>query len=130
MKKSMISAFIAVGMAVTISAPAAAKTDEEKFIEEGFVAVDAESIGMIGRWDGVNTKGKRYKFELIDGGTATFRMGSRRSAGRWSIEEGKLCTAWKEFRPRKRCDKIYKRDDEYRGLKPDGKSSGSISKDN
>lgn len=130
MRNSITIAFVAAGITLMASSEVLAATDKDKFLEEGFVVVDAKSMDWIGSWNGVNTKGKPYKFELIKDGTATFRFGNRSSAGRWSIEDAKLCTAWKEFRPKKRCDAIYNRGDEYRALKPDGKSSGSISKIN
>jgi hypothetical protein len=105
-----------------------AKTDEQKFIEEGNSPVDVQSINWVGKWRGMNAKVGAYTFEYLGGGKAMLEIGGSRSRGRWSIEAGKICTSWERFRRQTRCDTLYKEGKGYRVFKPDGKTNGTVRK--
>lgn len=121
-KKVMITGFIAFAMLVAGLTPAAAKTDEQKFVEKGNSPVDVQSIDWVGKW-------RSYTFEFFDGGKASFEQKGRKSAGAWSIDSGKICTSWEKFRPFPRCDTFYKDAEGYKIFKPDGKSNSTMRKE-
>ena len=87
----------------------------------GNVPVDVESIRWIGRWTATGAvEGTEYTLEFLEENKGMITWKGIKYKGEWRVENGKLCTAWKELRDNMVCGTVYSDDEGHRVYTPHG----------